>query len=82
MTLNNINSKPPMKVKQAKVGKFQFPVISAYSQIKIISSNAFCYNLYNLKNVKNSHRGVLLLVNFTKSNTPPWVFFTFFKLYK
>ena len=20
--------------------------------------------------------------NFTKSNTPPWVFFTFFKLYK
>ena len=35
-----------------------------------------------LKNVKNTHRGVLLLVacNFTKSNTPPWVFFTFFKL--
>ena len=42
-----------------------------------------------LKNVKNTHEGVLLLVklqakacNFTKSNTPPWVFFTFFKLYK
>ena len=34
-------------------------------------------------------RGVLLLIKlqalackFTKSNTPPWVFFTFFKLYK
>ena len=39
--------------------------------------------------MKNTHRWVLLLVNlqaeacnFTKSNTPPWVFFTFFKLYK
>ena len=43
-----------------------------------------CYHLYNLKNVKNTHGGVLLLVklqaeayNFTKSNTPSWVFFTF-----
>ena len=47
------------------------------------------YYLHNLKNMKNSHEGVLLLVrllasvcNFTKSNTPPWLFFTFFKLYK
>ena len=47
------------------------------------------YHLHNLKNMKNSHGGVLLLVqlqasvsNFTKSNTPPWLFFTFFKLYK
>ena len=45
------------------------------------------YRMYNFKNVKNSHGGVLLLVklqaetcNFTKSNTPPWMFFTFFKL--
>ena len=37
--------------------------------------------------VKDIHRGVLLLVklqaeafNFTKSKTPPWVFFTYFKL--
>ena len=44
----------------------------------------------NLKNVKNTHGRVLLLVklqaescNFTaKSNTPPWVFFTFLKLNK
>ena len=48
-----------------------------------------CYHLYNLKNVKNTHAGVLLLVkllakacNFTKSNTPPWVLFTFSKLHK
>ena len=47
------------------------------------------YHLDNLKNVKNIHGGVLLLVkfqalacNFTKSNTHPWVFFTFLNLYK
>ena len=45
--------------------------------------------MYNLKNVKNTHGRVLILVklqastcNFTKIDTPPWVFFTFFKLYK
>ena len=41
---------------------------------------AIWHHLYNLKNVKNTHAGVLLLVKFTKSNTRPWVFFTFFKL--
>ena len=47
------------------------------------------YHLHYLKNVKNTHGGVVLLVtlqtkacNFIKSNTPPWVFFTFIKLYK
>ena len=41
-------------------------------------------HLYNLKNVKNTDRVVLLLVKLqvTRSNIPPWVFFTFFKLYK
>ena len=50
---------------------------------------AIWYHLYNLKNVKNTHGGVLLLVksqakacNFNKSNTPPWLFDTIFKLYK
>ena len=43
---------------------------------------AIWYYLYNLKNVKNTHGGVLILENFTKIDTPPWVFFTFFKLYK
>ena len=47
------------------------------------------YHLYNLKYVKNTHGGVLILVklqaevcNFTKINTPLWVFFTFLKLCK
>ena len=50
---------------------------------------AIWYHLYNLKNVKNIHGGVLLLVklqasacNFIKSITPPWMFFPFFKLCK
>ena len=41
------------------------------------------------KKHKKTHGGVSILVrlqalacNFTKSNTPPWVCFTFFKLYK
>ena len=50
---------------------------------------AIWYHLYNLKNLKNNYGGVLILVqlqasacNCTKINTPPWVFFTFFKLCK
>ena len=41
-------------------------------------------HLYFLKNVQNTRGGLLLLVacNFTKSVTPPWVFFTFFKFCK
>ena len=41
---------------------------------------------YNLK-MKNTHVKMVVLLklqnsacNFTKSSTPPWVFFTFFKL--
>ena len=56
---------------------------------------AICYHLYKLKNVKNTHGGVLLLVKLQAisfaqfqerkkhlwmSNTPPWLFFTFFKI--
>ena len=47
---------------------------------------AIWYHLCNLKNVENTYGGVLHLIkwqaeasNFNKSNTPPWVFFTFFK---
>ena len=50
---------------------------------------AIWYHLCNIKNVKNTNGGVLILVtlqvkacNFTKIDTPPRVFFTFFKLYK
>ena len=53
----------------------------------IVMLCAIWYHLYNLEKAKSTHGGVLLLVklqvcNFDKSNTPPWVFFTFFKLYK
>ena len=41
------------------------------------------YHLYNLKNVKRyPWRSVPEASNFTKSNAPPWVFFTFFKLFE
>ena len=47
------------------------------------------YHLFNSKNVKSTHRGVILLVklqaeacNFTKSITPLWVLFTYFELNK
>ena len=50
---------------------------------------AIWYHFYNLINVKNTRGGVLLLLkmqakacNFTKINTPSWVFSTFFELYK
>ena len=36
-----------------------------------------CAIWYHLNNIEKA-----LACNFTKSNTPPWVFFTFFKLYK
>ena len=36
---------------------------------------AIWYHLYNLKNVKKSMK--LKTCNFTKSNTPPWVFSRF-----
>ena len=52
----------------------------------------FCtilYHVYNSKNVKSTHGGVILLVKlqdsvckFTESITPPWVFFMFIKLDK
>ena len=42
---------------------------------------AIWYVFYNLKNIKNTY-GVVLACNFTKSNIPPWVLFTFLKLFK
>ena len=42
------------------------------------------YHFCNLKNVKNTHGRVLLLLKLQseKRNTPPWMFLHFFKLYK
>ena len=49
----------------------------------IIWCEIWCH-LYNLKNMKNTHEWVLHLIklqalawNFTKINTPPWVFSRF-----
>ena len=75
---------PPRALSPSGTGKLKFLFI-AY-----VMFCAIWYYLYNLKNMKNTHRRVSLLVqlhafivcNFTKSSTPPWVFFTFFKLYK
>ena len=41
---------------------------------------AIWYHLYNLKNVKNIHKGVQLQPAIAL--IPPWVFFPFFNLYK
>ena len=48
---------------------------------------AIWYHLYNLKNVKNTHGRVLNFskvagsaLHLYKKYTPPWVFFTFFKI--
>ena len=56
---------------------------------KYVMRCAIWYHWYNLKSVKNTHGGVLILVklqalacNFTRINAPSWVFFTFLKLYK
>ena len=57
--------------------------INRIDSLKVILFTIW-YHLYNLKSVKNTHRRVFILKarNFNKSNTPPWVFFTFFKLQK
>ena len=63
--------------------------VKKYDMITFAVRCAIWYHLCNLKNVKKTDRGVLILVklqasacNFTEINTPQWVFFTFFKLYK
>ena len=59
------------------------PMVNVVNSLKGMLCKIW-YHLYNLKNVENTNRGVLFLkaCNFTKSNTPQWVFFTFFKLHK
>ena len=46
----------------------------------IVMRCAIWYHSYNLKNVKNIHGGVLLLVKLQAIS--PWMLFTFFNLYK
>ena len=40
------------------------------------------YDLVPFVQVKNREKHPWKSVNFNKVNTPPWLFFTFFKLYK
>ena len=56
-------------------------VLSRYLLLRSIDHKLVCYHLYNLKNMKNTHDGVSLLVkfqaevcNFTVSNTPLWIY--------
>ena len=73
-----------IRVKLSSNFRYKFKHVSRI----IMMFSAICYQLYNLKNVKNTHGRVLVLVKLhaficvTKSNTPSWVFFIFFKLYK
>ena len=62
-----INLKSPGKNKKVR-SKDMIP-FAKY----IVMRCAIWYHLYELKNVKNTHGQK------SKSNTPPWVFFTFFK---
>ena len=64
-----------------------FPKLRNSTPTKYVVLCAIWNHSYNLKNVKNTHGGTLFLVklqakvcNFAKSNTLPWVLFTFFKL--
>ena len=64
--MSGIEQSHTMKLQWVKLNKYEMPC-------------AIWYHFYNLKNAKNTYKGTC---NFTKNNTPPWVFFTFFKLYK
>ena len=88
-------TKPP-KISYCREGSLSHLMLLLHEKINVIYwflvyvvRFAIWYHLYNFKNVKNNHRGVLILVklqalacNFTKINTSPWVIFTFSKLYK
>ena len=61
-------------------------VIFDFEQVFVVSANALASSLlsrnrvlYNLKHEKHPGRSITFS---TKSNTPPWVFFTFLKLYR
>ena len=72
---------------QLQHNNLAFQEIAFFRPKKYVMRCASWYHLYNLKNIKNAHGGVLLLVTlqasaFTKSMTPAWAFFTFYKLQK
>ena len=68
-----------------------FMLFCNVSKKKFLKASTICDALRDLvpfvqfkKNVKNTHGRVLILAKLqaSKINTPPWVLFTFFKLYK
>ena len=60
---------------------FILPILSLQMPHTVYHVNCFrCATL--LHNTLQPHTAKLKPCNFTKSNTTPWVFFTFFKLYK
>ena len=78
------NLKSPKIIAPLTISLLAQPVfLSIYETFSAI----WCH-LYKIKKVKSTHGGVILLQlqtesrNFTKSNTRPWIFFTFLKLYK
>ena len=50
-------------------------------KLKYVIRCTIWYDWYNLKNVKNTNVGAAFLAKL-HANTPPWVFFTFFKFHK
>ena len=58
--------------------------IDPYGMFTFVMRCAIWYYLHNFTNVKKSPSGSVTLVrlHFTKSNNPPWMFSTIFKLYK
>ena len=64
-----------------EVSKMVIFTINKFSIKRQMCHCAIWYHLYNLKNLKITHGGVLILVKLQAYSTPPWVFFAFFKLY-
>ena len=58
-------------------------LIISTPQHAVVMFCAIWYHIYNLKNVKNTHGGMLLLSQqLYQISTPPWMLFTFLKLSK
>ena len=77
-------------ISEKRVCRLSGSLLAYYlTHLSYVMRCAILYHLYNLRNVKNTHGRMLLLVklqaeacSFTKSNTPLWVFLTFLKLHK
>ena len=94
LTLSTQKSRTPFPLAPSEIsnpshGHYSGPIPPISQKSPNWTTCFICHALGDLvltvqfKNVKNIQGGVLLLAcKFTKRNTPPWMFFTFFKLYK